>query len=276
MATGSPDPAGLCSDQGAVDLRHQRQVRGGRLPEVGCRARCASPRPARAPPTCSRPCPPATAPAPASRLRPPPASRIAAAARPAGSRAPPTLTASRPPCAASTVVRPQAERRGVRRRTSACPTSASRASAAGRACTGVCKSCALPASRGACSNSRRRRRRILRAAPDKGPASCGTDGRCDGSGACRLYGASTVCAALRARRTSRRRSTRRTCNGLGDLPAGDDASRARRTSATARRRAGRRARATATVWRPPSATGRPTAAATRSASARRARPPTSA
>ena len=55
---------------------------------------------------------------------------------------------------------------------------------------------------------------------NQGIASCGTDGTCNGAGACRLYPSGTVCAAAPARpaRPTRRRAL---CNGAGDLPAVD-------------------------------------------------------
>ena len=85
----------------------------------------------------------------------------------------------------------------------------------GSACTGVCKSCALPASRGACSNIAAGDADILSRCADQGATSCGTDGRCDGSGACRLYSASTVCAGASCPTNQSTQVNARTCNGLG-------------------------------------------------------------
>ena len=85
-------------------------------------------------------------------------------------------------------------------------------------CTGVCSSCALTASRGTCTNK----------APgdtdtrcaDMGPASCGTDGLCDGNGACHRYDASTSCAAPTCPANQSTLVTGRTCDGRGTcLPA---------------------------------------------------------
>jgi hypothetical protein len=65
------------------------------------------------------------------------------------------------------------------------------------ACTGACVTCALPASPGRCAL-------IAAGAPDprfmcadQGAASCGTNGTCDGAGACARYAATTTCAASR-------------------------------------------------------------------------------
>jgi hypothetical protein len=85
----------------------------------------------------------------------------------------------------------------------------------GTACTGVCKSCALSASRGTCSNIAAGDPDILSRCSDQGAPSCGTDGRCDGRGACRLYDASTVCAGASCPTGQSTQINQRTCNGLG-------------------------------------------------------------
>ena len=63
------------------------------------------------------------------------------------------------------------------------------------ACAGPCVSCNQPGLAGRCSA-------VVLGVPDPhgvcvatSPATCGLDGRCDGSGACRKYYVSTVCAA---------------------------------------------------------------------------------
>ncbi|HET6285045.1 MAG TPA: PA14 domain-containing protein [Polyangia bacterium] len=60
------------------------------------------------------------------------------------------------------------------------------------ACNGPCESCGAVGNEGVC--------RLLEAGtdpkdacPDDGAMTCGRDGMCDGAGACRLYGKSTVC-----------------------------------------------------------------------------------
>ena len=100
---------------------------------------------------------------------------------------------------------------------------------------------------------------------DMGPASCSTDGFCDGIGGCRLYDASTTCAPPSCgdgtvdvdHRPHLRRPRR--------LPGGGRRSPARPMSATAPPRAGPRAPATPTACPTTSATCRSTVAATRSA-----------
>ena len=62
-------------------------------------------------------------------------------------------------------------------------------------CTGTCRSCALPGSEGACTNVPERQD-PLDQCPDTGAASCGTDGTCDGAGACRFYAKGTTCRAI--------------------------------------------------------------------------------
>jgi hypothetical protein len=85
----------------------------------------------------------------------------------------------------------------------------------GSACTGVCKSCGLTASLGVCSNILNGDADILSRCSNQGAPSCGTDGRCDGKGACRLYDASTSCAAPSCGPGLSAQTTGRNCNGLG-------------------------------------------------------------
>jgi hypothetical protein len=64
-----------------------------------------------------------------------------------------------------------------------------------RACGDTCMACDIPSSPGVCSFvpagiSARSPTRC----PDRGPAACGTDGRCDGRGACQRYPRGTPCA----------------------------------------------------------------------------------
>jgi hypothetical protein len=61
-------------------------------------------------------------------------------------------------------------------------------------CAGTCQSCALPGSEGACTNVPERQD-PLNQCNDTGVASCGTDGACDGAGACHLYPRGTTCRA---------------------------------------------------------------------------------
>ncbi len=80
------------------------------------------------------------------------------------------------------------------------------------ACTGTCQSCALAGSLGTC--------KVVPAGTDPlnqctdaGSPSCGNDGTCDGSGACRKYGAGTVCVGAMCAASSF--TPTRTCNGTG-------------------------------------------------------------
>jgi hypothetical protein len=61
------------------------------------------------------------------------------------------------------------------------------------ACAAGCFSCAIPGSRGTCKPVAVGSRDPQGACQDQGPASCGTDGTCDGTGRCRLYGTNTTC-----------------------------------------------------------------------------------
>jgi hypothetical protein len=83
------------------------------------------------------------------------------------------------------------------------------------ACTGICKSCALSNSRGVCSNIAAGNPDISARCSDQGAMSCGTDGFCDGKGACRLYGAGTICLGASCPKTQSTQTNARTCDGLG-------------------------------------------------------------
>src|SRR5204862_55170 len=60
-------------------------------------------------------------------------------------------------------------------------------------CTGTCRSCAVAGSPGTCSPVPAGQDPQGQCG-DRGPASCGNDGFCDGAGACRNYAAGTACA----------------------------------------------------------------------------------
>jgi hypothetical protein len=86
------------------------------------------------------------------------------------------------------------------------------------ACTGTCQSCALVGSLGTC--------KVIAAGDppvppsqctDAGKASCGTDGTCDGSGACHKYGAGTHCVEAVCAASSF--TPTRTCDGAGTCGA---------------------------------------------------------
>ncbi len=80
----------------------------------------------------------------------------------------------------------------ARWRTSATRASARRASAARPPCAGTCASCALTGSVGTCSSVPPGQDPLNQCA-DQGVATCGTDGSCNGSGACRKYASGITC-----------------------------------------------------------------------------------
>ena len=61
------------------------------------------------------------------------------------------------------------------------------------ACTGACRSCALAGSLGRCMPVPSGVVDPRKVCVDMTVATCGTDGRCDGTGACRRYAPETVC-----------------------------------------------------------------------------------
>ncbi|HEX3698439.1 MAG TPA: PA14 domain-containing protein [Polyangia bacterium] len=87
----------------------------------------------------------------------------------------------------------------------------------GTACDGVCKSCALPGTAGTCSTVPAGQDPLGQCA-DNGAATCGTDGTCNGAGACRKYPSSTVCAATSC--SAGTESGSRRCDGNGTCLAG--------------------------------------------------------
>jgi hypothetical protein len=80
------------------------------------------------------------------------------------------------------------------------------------ACTATCMSCALVGTAGTCTpvpagND------PLNQCVNQSPATCGTDGACNGAGACRLYASGTTCAGMTC--TGSTFTPARTCNGAG-------------------------------------------------------------
>lgn len=83
------------------------------------------------------------------------------------------------------------------------------------ACTGICQSCALAGTTGTCSNVANGAADPGARCMDQGAASCGTDGFCNGAGACRKYPASTPCAAPSCPTGTSTKTSGRTCDGAG-------------------------------------------------------------
>ncbi len=87
------------------------------------------------------------------------------------------------------------------------------------ACTGTCTSCVLSGTLGHCANIANGgtdpRGRCL----DQGSETCGTDGACDGKGACRVYAAGTACMAASCSAGAATLTNVRTCDGAGTCAA---------------------------------------------------------
>jgi hypothetical protein len=64
----------------------------------------------------------------------------------------------------------------------------------GSACSGSCMSCALPNSAGVCTAVGNGGADPAKLCVDGKPASCGTDGKCDGNGGCRKYPVGALCS----------------------------------------------------------------------------------
>jgi hypothetical protein len=84
------------------------------------------------------------------------------------------------------------------------------------ACSGTCVSCALTGTAGTCSAVPAGQDPLAQCA-DLTAAMCQTDGACNGSSACRLYGAGTTCVAASC--TGSTLTSARTCNGTGTCGA---------------------------------------------------------
>jgi hypothetical protein len=82
------------------------------------------------------------------------------------------------------------------------------------ACSATCKSCNIAGSVGMCTNvANGTAPTPATQCTDMGAASCGTDGKCNGGGACRRYAANTNCGAASC--TGSTLSSPRSCDGLG-------------------------------------------------------------
>ena len=70
-----------------------------------------------------------------------------------------------------------------------------------QACTGTCKSCAIAGSLGTCSNvANGTAPTPATQCATTAATTCGTDGMCNGAGACRFWATTTQCAAGTLRR----------------------------------------------------------------------------
>jgi Cellulose binding domain len=79
-------------------------------------------------------------------------------------------------------------------------------------CNGTCRSCALPGSAGTCTAVPRGQDPLTQCS-DQTAALCGTDGTCDGAGACQLYVASTACSPPNC--AGSLFTATRSCDGIG-------------------------------------------------------------
>jgi len=90
----------------------------------------------------------------------------------------------------------------------------------GSACQGTCKSCALPGTTlGTCSNVPPTQGDVLGRCATTAASTCGTDGFCDGNGACHLYTTATQCAAGICPSGTANLTPPRTCDGVGHCNA---------------------------------------------------------
>ena len=80
------------------------------------------------------------------------------------------------------------------------------------ACAGTCRSCAIEGSEGQCINAASGTDPLSQCT-DEGAPTCGSDGTCDGAGACRPYSGGTTCAAATC--IGSMATPTRTCNGGG-------------------------------------------------------------
>ncbi len=81
------------------------------------------------------------------------------------------------------------------------------------ACTGGCRSCDLPGSLGKCAMIPAGGADMRGTCHDTGVASCGANGKCDGSGGCQLYAKGNVCKGESC--TSNVYTPPSTCDGAG-------------------------------------------------------------
>src|SRR4029077_10065521 len=80
------------------------------------------------------------------------------------------------------------------------------------ACVGICRSCGLAGTIGTCASVAPGQDPFNQCA-DQGASTCGTDGTCDGGGACRRYAIGSTCAASTCSGTTF--TPARACDGAG-------------------------------------------------------------
>jgi hypothetical protein len=90
------------------------------------------------------------------------------------------------------------------------------------ACTGACQTCALPTSPGTCQLVAKDNADPHGICQDKGAPSCGTNGKCDGTGSCETYATGTKCADQTC--TNGVFTDQSTCNSTGQCVAPDSRS----------------------------------------------------
>jgi len=88
------------------------------------------------------------------------------------------------------------------------------------ACTGACQSCNISATTaGTCTNVAAGGMDPQATCKDQGAGSCGTNGVCDGAGACQKYAAGTVCVSSTCPTGMSTQTNARTCDGAGTCKA---------------------------------------------------------
>ncbi len=83
------------------------------------------------------------------------------------------------------------------------------------ACAGTCMSCAVVGSLGTCTAVPAGKGDPGGRCPDQGAASCGSNGLCDGGGACQRYAAGVECVAATCPTSGTTATLPRTCDGTG-------------------------------------------------------------
>jgi hypothetical protein len=90
----------------------------------------------------------------------------------------------------------------------------------GSASCGSCQACNLPGSAGACAAVAAGVTDPRGVCANQGPATCGTNGLCDGVGGCQQYGQGTVCASPSCPAGSSTLTLQGSCSGAGACVSG--------------------------------------------------------